>query len=195
MQLSQETREAIDMLYKYLESLEQFHDIEFKESLLDYFPFKKMKVNIKKEIVTFKMDKLNMLKTGKYLNSDSWDEIIEDENTIVVDTRNDYEVAMGTFKNSVNPQTENFSDFPEWAQKNLKSPEQKVAMFCTGGVRCEKSTAYLKKLGFKNVYHLKGGIIQYLIDKKGKKSMWEGNCFVFDDRYAIDSNLNPIKNS
>jgi UPF0176 protein len=173
--------------------MEEFSDMEFKESFSEYLPFKKMKVRLKPEIVRLKQENLDMSKVGEYLDSDQWDTMISRKDAVVIDTRNDYEVIFGTFKNATNPKTRIFSDLPQWVERNLKgvSKETPIAMFCTGGIRCEKSTSYMKNIGFKNVYHLKGGILKYIEDKKGKESMWQGKCFVFDDRVAVDSELDP----
>ena len=150
-----------------------------------------MKVKLKKEIVTFKVDDLDMNITGTYLNNKEWDEMLE--NSIVIDTRNDYEITFGTFKNAINPNTKNFSDFPNWAEENLSNvdKDKNILMCCTGGVRCEKSTAFMmQKMGFKNVYHLKGGILSYLENGDGKQ--WTGDCFVFDDRVAVGQRLEAL---
>jgi len=184
-------RHNIDAFYKFIRCMNEFSDMEFKESFSEYEPFKKLKVRIKPEIVRLKIPNLDMNKIGEYLDTKEWDELISKKETIVIDTRNDYEVIFGTFKNAQNPKTRNFSDLPEWVDRNLKNVDKNtpIAMFCTGGIRCEKSTSYMKNIGFKNVYHLKGGILKYIEDTKGKESMWEGKCFVFDDRVAVDSEL------
>jgi UPF0176 protein len=189
------TRLAIDKLYQYILSFPYFTDLEFKESLHCYQPFKRMKVKIKEEIITFKVA-LDMDKRGKYLDSKNWDTFLNQNDILLIDTRNDYEVAFGTFRNAINPSTKNFTDFPIWAESYLNncSREKPVLMYCTGGVRCEKSTAYLiQKMGFKEVYHLKGGILKYLKDSQNKNNNWIGSCFVFDDRLAVDSNLSSIE--
>lgn len=185
------TREAIDAFYKFITSIQEFADMEFKESFSDYLPFSKTKVRLKPEIVRLKVKNLDMSKVGEYLDPKQWDEMISKKETILIDTRNDYEVIFGTFKNAKNPRTRNFSDLPEWVDRNLKNVDKEtpIAMFCTGGIRCEKSTAYMKQVGFKNVYHLKGGILKYLEDTKDQENMWQGRCFVFDDRVAVDSEL------
>ena len=162
-----------------------FEDTKFKISFSDIKPFKKMKVKIKKEIVTFNVNKLDMSQTGTYLNSKGWDQLITKEDTIVIDTRNYYEYAMGTFKGAINPHIHHFTELAEWLKGSFKERDKKknIAMFCTGGIRCEKSTAFLKQLGFEKVYHLKDGILKYLEDnKENPNSMWQGECFVFDDR-------------
>lgn len=190
------TRENIDALINHLRSDNRLKDLEWKESYLDFKPFERMKVRLKEEIVRLAVDDLDMSQRGEYIDPKDWDDFISRPDVITIDTRNEYETRIGTFKDSVDPDTKNFRDFPEWAenwaQDKLKD-EQKVAMFCTGGIRCEKSTAYMKKLGFKNVYHLKGGILQYFEDTGNKNGMWLGECFVFDDRAAVDSSLQQSK--
>ena len=133
---------------------------------------------------------------GQYVKPENWNTLISDPNTIVIDTRNDYEVSIGTFKHAINPKTDTFRQFPEYIKNELLKDEdqsnlkdKKVAMFCTGGIRCEKSTSYLKSMGFNNVYHLEGGILKYLESIKPEDSLWEGECFVFDGRVAVDHNL------
>lgn len=173
----------------FLKSIPEFYNITFQESKDNFIPFKKMKVKIKEEIITFKVKNLDMNNTGEYLNSNQWHEFIKQDDVLLIDNRNYYEVAIGTFKGAIDPETYSFSELAKWFDKNLASVEkdQKIAMFCTGGVRCEKSTGYLKQKGFKNVYHLKGGILKYLKDFKGKEeSLWEGQCFIFDDRIHIE---------
>ena len=161
-----------------------------------------MKVRIKKEIVAFKVENLDVSNRGEYLTSDEWDAKIEKGDAIIIDTRNNYEFEMGTFKKAINPNIHNFSDLPKWISDNLSASDKQkeIMMFCTGGIRCEKSTAYMKQIGFDKVYHLKGGIIQYLIDNKSRKktnkiSNWEGACFVFDDRLALEETLDPISST
>ncbi len=179
------SNEAIKKFCDFPQSYEIFSDINFKESFSDLPPFQKMKVRIKEEIVTFKVKNLDMSKRGDYLNSKEWDELIKQDNTILIDTRNYYEYAIGTFKGAVNPHIHHFTELATWLDGNLKEEDKKknIAMFCTGGIRCEKSTAYLKQKGFKKVYHLKDGIIKYIDDNKDNpNSSWKGKCFVFDDR-------------
>ena len=159
--------------------------MKFKISFAEILPFKKMKVKIKKEIVTFDVEELDLSQKGEYLTPKEWDELMKKDDTIVIDTRNYYEYAMGTFRGAINPHIHHFTELPKWLKGNLKEGDKKknIAMFCTGGIRCEKSTAYLKQLGFENVYHLKDGIIKYLEDnQKNPNSTWQGGCFVFDDR-------------
>jgi len=157
--------------------------------------FKKLKIKIKKEIVTMGITEINPSQdNGTYIDSANWNKLIKNKNTIVIDTRNHYEVSIGTFQNSINPNTRNFSEFPNWIDEHLdtklKHKESKnIAMFCTGGIRCEKATSLLKKKGYKNIYHLKGGILQYLDDISEEESLFEGECYVFDKRVALDQEL------
>lgn len=187
-------RESIDKLYIDLESIEGLNGLHFQESLCSAEPFHKLKVKVKPEIVTFKCPDLDMSQTGEYLKPEEWNAVIKKENAIVIDTRNDYEVSHGTFAHSINPRIKNFSDLPKWINDNLKPEDidKPIAMFCTGGIRCEKSTAYLKGLGYTNVYHLKGGILQYLKEIDNKENLWDGKCFIFDDRVLLDNNLKAI---
>jgi UPF0176 protein len=187
-------RNGLDNFYEYLRSIKEFAEFDYKESDCEFIPFQRLKVKAKKEIVTFK-EKLNMQQVGERVDSTKWDDLISDPNTIVIDTRNDYEVVFGTFKNAINPKTRNFTDLVTWVKRNLKEEDKdkNIAMFCTGGVRCEKSTSYLAKLGFKKVFHLKGGILQYFLDTKNASQNWLGKCFVFDDRIAVDPEYNYYK--
>jgi UPF0176 protein len=189
------TREAIDKLYTYLHSELNIKNLDYKESIADFQPFLRMKVRLKKEIVALGAGEIDIEKfRGEYIEASDWDKFIEQENVILVDTRNNYEIILGSFKNAVNPFTDNFRKFPEWATKALSNnKDAKIAMYCTGGIRCEKSTAYLKQSGFKEVYHLKGGILKYLEDTKNKSQKWEGSCFVFDDRLAVNNHLLPAE--
>jgi UPF0176 protein len=154
-----------------------------------------MKVRLKKEIVALGIDEVSPAKkVGQYVNPEDWNALIEDPNTIVIDTRNNYEVDIGSFKNAINPQTESFREFPTFVEKNLKDNKQKkVAMFCTGGIRCEKATSLMLEKGFEDVYHLKGGILKYLENIPKEKSLWEGECFVFDQRVAVTHGLDEGK--
>lgn len=185
-------RKEIDELMSFLRSDARFKNLEWKESYADFQPFLKMKVRLKEEIVRLGLKDLNVAKNvGEYLEAGEWDAFISDKNNLVIDTRNDYEVRIGTFENALDPKTKTFRQFPDWAEKNLKNIDKnkKIGMFCTGGIRCEKSTAYLKEQGFKNVYHLKGGILKYLEETKNKQGKWQGTCFVFDDRVAVGDKL------
>ena len=185
------TAEAIDKLHKFLRSDERLKDIVTKESYHEKQPFYRTKVRLKKEIVTMGVEDIDPIHfAGTYLDPKEWNELISDPETILVDTRNDYEIGIGTFKNAIDPNTKTFREFPEYVEKNLADKkDKKVAMFCTGGIRCEKSTAYLKQQGFKDVYHLKGGILKYLEEMPKEESLWEGECFVFDNRVAVNHDL------
>tara|TARA_Y100000813_G_scaffold178466_1_gene145627 strand:- start:432 stop:1358 length:927 start_codon:yes stop_codon:yes gene_type:complete len=171
-------------------------DLNIKESFSKNKVFKKLKIKIKKEIVTMGVHGINPSKdTGTYIESTNWNKLIKDQNTIIIDTRNDYEVSIGTFQNSLNPKTRNFSEFPKWVDENFdnyleKKDSKNIAMFCTGGIRCEKATSLLKKKGYKNIYHLKGGILKYLDDIAEEENLFEGECFVFDKRVALNHELN-----
>ena len=187
------SREAIDALLDYLNQDPRLLNIVTKESFTDEVPFHRTKVKLKNEIVTMGVKGIDPLRVvGTYVKPDQWNELISDPEVILIDTRNDYEHQVGTFKNAINPNTESFRDFPGYVRDNLdKNKHQKVAMFCTGGIRCEKSTAYLKEQGFDNVYHLQGGILKYLEAVAEEDSLWEGECFVFDERVTVDHDLKP----
>lgn len=188
------TRENIDALITYLRSDKRMKDLQWKESFWNDKPFQKMKVRLKKEIVRLAVDDLDIEDRGNYVMPEEWDAFISRDDVITIDTRNEYETRIGTFEGAVDPDTKNFRDFPEWAKDWAQDKDKenlKVAMFCTGGIRCEKSTAYMKQLGFKNVYHLEGGILQYFEDTQNKNGKWQGECFVFDDRAAVDASLKP----
>ncbi|MDF7825602.1 rhodanese-related sulfurtransferase [Pontiellaceae bacterium B12227] len=184
-------RDAIDGLLEYLKKDSRLSDLDYKESYDDSNPFYRTKVRLKKEIVTLGVEGIDPLQSvGTYIDPKDWNGLISDPETVLIDTRNDYEVEIGTFQHAVNPNTESFRDFPEYVEKNLDpSKHRKVAMFCTGGIRCEKSTAYLKQLGFQDVFHLKGGILKYLEEVPEEESMWEGDCFVFDNRVSVGHGL------
>ncbi|WP_062265084.1 rhodanese-related sulfurtransferase [Endozoicomonas arenosclerae] len=185
------TRKAIDQLLTWLKSDPRLAELEYKTSFTDSMPFKRTKVKLKKEIVTMGVEGIDPNHVvGTYVDAKGWNDLINDPEVLVVDTRNDYEVQVGTFKNAVNPNTETFREFPEYVKDHL-DPEKhkKVAMFCTGGIRCEKSTAYLKEQGFNEVFHLKGGILKYLEEVPQEESTWEGECFVFDDRVTVNHQL------
>ena len=169
-------------------------DLDLKESFSKKPPFLRLKIKIKDEIVTMGKKNINPLtQAGEYINHKGWNALIEDKNTLLIDTRNSYEYAIGTFKNSINPKTANFKEFPEWVNKQQFSEtdkkQKKVAMFCTGGIRCEKASAFMKNEGFEKVYHLKGGILKYLEETETRNSLWQGECFVFDDRVSVQHDL------
>ncbi|PIW60148.1 rhodanese-related sulfurtransferase [Shewanella sp. CG12_big_fil_rev_8_21_14_0_65_47_15] len=182
---------SIEALLAWLNSQSGLDNIVYKLSFDDEMPFYRTKVKLKKEIVTMGVEGIDPLKVvGTYVKPQDWNALISDPEVILVDTRNDYEVQIGTFKNAINPVTETFREFPEYVKQNLDpAKHKKVAMFCTGGIRCEKSTAYLKEQGFEEVYHLEGGILKYLEEVKQEESLWEGECFVFDNRVAVDHDL------
>jgi len=184
-------REGIDNLLAYLNSDVRINPVSYKESLHEEAPFYRTKVKLKKEIVTLGVSGIDPLKTvGTYVKPLDWNALIADPDVTVIDTRNDYEIEIGTFTHAIDPKTQTFREFPEYVKTNLDaSKNKKVAMFCTGGIRCEKSTAYLKEQGFDEVYHLEGGILQYLEDVPKEDSLWEGDCFVFDNRVAVNHDL------
>jgi UPF0176 protein len=186
------SRAAIDALLSYLRSDARLEDIDHKESLTYDQPFYRMKVKLKKEIVTMGVDWVDPKRSvGAYIEPSEWNALISDPDVVVVDTRNEYEIGIGTFQNAINPNTETFREFPAYVEQQLADKkDKKIAMFCTGGIRCEKSTAYLKEQGFDEVFHLKGGILKYLEEVPEEDSLWRGECFVFDNRVAVDHDLN-----
>lgn len=187
------SRSGIDALLNWLNQDERLNPIEYKESLSTDKPFKRTKVKLKKEIVTMGIEGIDPKEVvGTYVEAADWNDLISNPDVVLVDTRNDYEVQVGTFKHAINPETGSFREFPGYVDKHL-NPEKhkKVAMFCTGGIRCEKSTALLKQKGFAEVYHLKGGILKYLEEVSVEDSLWEGECFVFDDRVTVNHDLKP----
>ena len=175
----------------HLQSDKRFRELEIKYSYSKKPPFKRLKVKLKKEIVTLGVSDIDPKNSnGTYVKPSDWNELINDPDVILIDTRNNYEFEIGSFRGSINPHTETFREFPSYTKNNLeKYRDKKIAMFCTGGIRCEKSTAYLKSKGFKNVFHLQGGILKYLEEVNEEESLWEGECFVFDDRVAVKHNL------
>ena len=185
------TRAGIDALLSWLNADERLNPISFKESFDDNQPFHRTKVKLKKEIVTLGVEGIDPRKSvGTYVKPKDWNALISDPDVVTIDTRNDYEIEIGTFKHAIDPNTKSFREFPDYVAKNLDpSKHKKVAMFCTGGIRCEKSTAYLKEQGFEEVYHLEGGILQYLEDVPKEQSLWQGDCFVFDNRVAVNHAL------
>ncbi len=189
------TREGIDAVKQWLDADGRFDRMEYKESLMDAkgVPFYRMKVKLKKEIVTLGVPGISpKMKVGRYVMPEDWNALINDPETITVDTRNDYEYEVGTFKGAINPETKTFREFPGWVADNLDPKKHKrVAMFCTGGIRCEKSTSYLLEQGFEEVYHLKGGVLNYFDQVPHTESKWEGECFVFDNRVTVNHQLEP----
>ncbi len=185
------SRVSIDRLLNWLRGDPRLADIDCKESWADLMPFNRAKVKLKKEIVTMGVEGIDPKRVvGTYVNPQEWNALISQPDVLLVDTRNDYEYQVGTFKNAINPNTESFREFPNFVKTNLQ-PEKhkKVAMFCTGGIRCEKSTAFLKEQGFHDVYHLKGGILKYLEEVPPQETLWEGECFVFDERVTVNHQL------
>ena len=187
------TRDGIDAALAAIRALPGCDGLEWKESFANSMPFGRMKVKLKREIVTMGQPDVDPLaRVGHYVAAQDWNALISDPETVVIDTRNDYEVAIGSFRGAVDPGTRSFGEFPDWWQANRDRFEgKKVAMFCTGGIRCEKSTNYLLGQGVDQVYHLKGGILKYLEDVPEAESLWRGQCFVFDDRVSVGHGLKP----
>ena len=185
------TDDSIAALLAYLRSDPRLADLDHKESRAEEMPFYRMKVRLKKEIVTMGVEGIDPnTVVGTYVDPKDWNDLITDPDVILIDTRNDYEVEIGTFKGAVNPDTQTFREFPEWVEKHREDiSKPKVAMFCTGGIRCEKASAFMKQNGFDDVYHLKGGILKYLETQPEEQSLWEGDCFVFDQRVAVSHGL------
>ena len=185
------SRAAIDALLAWLRNDPRMAGLVYKESCADEMPFLRSKVKLKKEIVTMGVPGIDPARSaGTYIKPEDWNALIADPDVTLIDTRNDYEVNVGTFRNAVNPKLMSFREFPRFVQDHL-NPRQhkKVAMFCTGGIRCEKSTAYLKECGFDEVYHLEGGILKYLEKIPREETQWQGECFVFDERVTVDHEL------
>jgi UPF0176 protein len=187
------SREGIDAVLKHIQALPGCADIEWKESHAETMPFGRMKVRIKREIVTMGVEGVDpRAQVGHYVRPQDWNALISANDVAVIDTRNDYEVGIGTFSRAVNPDIKSFRDFPAWWRANKDAFEGKrIAMFCTGGIRCEKSTNFLISEGVSDVYHLKGGILKYLEDVPPGDSLWQGACFVFDQRVSVTHGLEP----
>jgi UPF0176 protein len=184
----------------YLRSDPLLADLQHKESFADKAPFYRMKVRLKKEIVTMQVPGISPIHgAGTYVKPPDWNALISDPQVVVIDTRNDYEVDIGTFSGAINPHIRTFAELPQWVQQSAElsaasasaGKKPKVAMFCTGGIRCEKSTAYLRAQGFEEVYHLEGGILKYLESVPPEQSLWQGECFVFDERVSVGHGLVP----
>jgi UPF0176 protein len=187
------SRSLIDSLFAFLGSDPRLADLEYKLSRAEAPPFERMKVKLKREIVTIGIPEADpSQQVGTYVNPQDWNAIISDPEVVVIDTRNDYEVKIGSFQRAQNPQTQSFRQFPEYVRQHL-NPDQhkKVAMFCTGGIRCEKASSFMLSQGFQEVYHLKGGILKYLEEVPSEESLWQGECFVFDERVAVQQGLVP----
>lgn len=184
------SRSAIDNLQNFFQE-KGFNALEYKESHANVMPFLRLKVRLKNEIVTLGQDGVSpTCMVGQYVEPKDWNALITHENTITIDTRNDYEYLIGTFKGAINPNTTSFREFPKYIEEHHSHHKDKaIAMFCTGGIRCEKSTSLLLSMGFKEVYHLKGGILKYLEEIPKEESLWQGECFVFDDRVAVTHGL------
>ncbi len=185
--------DGIDAVVALLKSLPGCAELDVKYSHADEMPFYRMKVRVKKEIVTMGIEGIDPKReVGTYVQPEDWNALISDPDTVLIDTRNDYEVAIGTFEGAVDPRTKSFSEFPEWFREHreeLAAGKTKFAMFCTGGIRCEKSTAFLKAEGIDDVYHLEGGILRYLENVPEAESKWQGECFVFDERVSVKHGL------
>ena len=185
------TAQAISEVLAYLKKDDRLADLECKFSYNTDRPFLRMKVKLKKEIVTMGRPGIDPNQSvGRYASPEQWNTLVDDPECLVIDTRNDYEVEIGTFQGAINPNTTSFREFPEWVEKNLDpSKHKKVAMFCTGGIRCEKSTSLLVSMGFEDVWHLQGGILNYLEKTPVEQTRWDGECFVFDSRVSVDHDL------
>ncbi|MHB2263903.1 oxygen-dependent tRNA uridine(34) hydroxylase TrhO [Aliihoeflea sp. PC F10.4] len=183
--------ETIDVLIAHLDAMPELAGLDVKYSTASQMPFNRMKVRLKAEIVTMGVEGIDPERdAGTYVEPADWNALIADPNTVVVDTRNGYEVGLGTFAGAIDPGTDSFRAFPAWVEANRDRLEGKrVAMFCTGGIRCEKATAYAKSVGIEDVYHLKGGILRYLEDVPESESLWQGECFVFDERVGVKHGL------
>jgi UPF0176 protein len=185
------SRAGIDALLAYLKSDPRLAELSYKESYTNNAPFMRSRVKLKREIVTMGVEGIDPKRVvGTYVKPKDWNQLISAPDVLLVDTRNDYEVQVGTFKHAINPKTDSFREFPDYVKTHLDPQKhKKVAMFCTGGIRCEKSTAFLKEQGFEEVYHLEGGILKYLEDVPEEESLWQGDCFVFDDRVTVNHKL------
>jgi UPF0176 protein len=181
---------AVEQLLDYLRQDDRLRGFDCKFSSDDTMPFHRSRVKLKREIVTMGVEDIDPANGGHYVTPADWNELINDPEVTLIDTRNDYESAIGSFANAIQPKTQSFRDFPAYVKQNLDPQKhRKVAMFCTGGIRCEKSTAYLRQQGFDEVYHLKGGILNYLEQVPETESMWKGECFVFDNRVSVNHSL------
>lgn len=185
------SRQGVDKVLAWLTADPRLAELECKESYTDKPPFHRTKIKLKKEIVTMGVEGIDPKQVvGTYVKPKDWNDLISDPDVLVVDTRNDYEYQVGTFEHAVNPNTTTFREFPNYVKENLDPKKhKKVAMFCTGGIRCEKSTAYMKEQGFDEVYHLHGGILKYLEEVPEEETLWKGECFVFDDRVTVNHQL------
>lgn len=182
------SREGIDRVLAYLRADPRLAELDHKESFDQNMPFYRMKVKLKREIVTMGVEGIDPnLVVGTYVKPENWNDLVNDPEVLMIDTRNEYEYGIGTFKGAIDPHTTNFRQFPEYVRTHLDpGKHKKVAMFCTGGIRCEKASAYMLQEGFEEVYHLQGGILKYLEKVPSEESTWEGECFVFDNRVAVN---------
>ena len=182
---------SIEQFLRFLRQDSRFADITAKISSALDKPFYRLKVKVKNEIVTMGVDKVSPSRiVGEYVDPEQWNQILEDPDVVIIDTRNDYETCVGSFEGAIHPNTRNFREFPEWLESHQEiKKDSKIAMFCTGGIRCEKATSYMKERGYNSVYHLKGGILQYLQDVSPEQSLWNGSCFVFDQRVGLEHSL------
>jgi len=185
------SRAGVDEVLAYLKNDSRLADLVHKESYDEHMPFYRMKVKLKKEIVTMGVDAIDPNEVvGTYVKARDWNALVADPDVVLIDTRNDYEVGIGTFAGAVDPHTTTFREFPAYVRENYDPKKnKKVAMFCTGGIRCEKASAFMLKEGFEEVYHLDGGILKYLEEVPEEESIWEGECFVFDSRVAVNHQL------
>ena len=192
--IAAENEKNLNKALIYIKNLKGFKDLDIKFSDSIKNPFLRLKVKLKQEIVTIGDKSIDPTKSvGKYVNPEDWNSLLEEENILLIDTRNDYEYSIGSFKDSINPKTQKFRDFPKWLKDqdftNEDKKNKKVAMFCTGGIRCEKASSLMKNEGFKKVFHLKGGILKYFESVSKEKSIWSGECFVFDERVSVKHDL------
>ena len=191
------TENGINLFIRKIKQLLKISDINVKYSWTEKQAFRRFKARKKKEIVTIGLGQINPSKSvGKYVKASEWNEFIDDPGTIVIDTRNEYEIKIGNFSGAINPHTSSFREFPGWVQRYLKplieeNPALKIGMYCTGGIRCEKASSYLIEEGFSDVHHLEGGILKYLEDVSPESSLWDGECFVFDQRVSLGHDLLP----
>lgn len=185
------TQDGVLAVLRFLREDSRFAELTWKESSAIEQPFRKLRVRLKKEIVTMGVEGINPERlTGTYVKPENWNELVNDPNVIVLDTRNDYEVEIGSFKDAINPNITSFGELPQWIEDNIDvDAKPRIAMYCTGGIRCEKSTALLKEAGLNEVYHLEGGILKYLERIPEDKSLWDGQCFVFDERVSVGHGL------
>lgn len=185
------SKDSTEQVFAWIRSDPRFSDLEVKQSYDAELPFRRMKVRLKKEIVTFRQAVDPTSRVGTYVDPADWNSVISDPDVLVIDTRNREEVSIGSFDNAIDPNTESFTEFADFVEDLDPAEHPRVAMFCTGGIRCEKASSYMLDRGFEEVLHLKGGILQYLEDVDPAESMWRGECFVFDERVTVDHDLQP----